>query len=136
MRGDEADVAAVANAVDGGRDLKRLDELSAFGAVPGGGVTRIAFSAEERAARDLVADWLREADLTVAFDPFGSMFGSTDLNADGARVSLAGSHIDTVPNGGRLDGALGVVAAIESVMAMRVCGRLPETPPEAAVWRC
>jgi hydantoinase/carbamoylase family amidase len=129
-------IAAVSSAVDGDRLLRRLDELAAHGAVGNGGVTRIAFSPEERAARDLVAGWLRDAGLTVAYDSFGSMFGSTDGNLPDARVSMAGSHIDTVPNGGRFDGALGVVAAVESVMAMRDANALPSIPLEVVVWRC
>ena len=136
MEDVQGGICAVADAVDGSRVLRRLDELAAIGAVPGGGITRIAFSTEERRAMDLVAGWMREAGLTVAFDSFGSMFGSTDGNIPGSSASLAGSHIDTVPNGGRLDGALGVVAAIESVLAMRDCDRMPEGALEVVVWRC
>jgi N-carbamoyl-L-amino-acid hydrolase len=79
---------------------------------------------------------MRQAGLTVAFDDFGNMFGSTDGNVPDVPVSMAGSHIDTVPSGGRFDGALGVVGAIESVMAMRNSGCLPEISLEVVVWRC
>jgi hydantoinase/carbamoylase family amidase len=129
-------LAAVARAVDAARVCARLDELAAIGADPTGGVTRIAFSDEEREATELVASWMGEAGLDVRFDSFGNMFGSTDQDAPGAEVSMSGSHLDTVPNGGRFDGALGVVAAIESVEAMRAAGRLPERPLEVVVWRC
>jgi hydantoinase/carbamoylase family amidase len=129
-------LAAVAAAVDAARVCARLDELAAIGADPAGGVTRIAFSEEEREATDLVAGWMGEAGLDVRFDAFGNMFGSTDGDAPGAEVSAAGSHLDTVPNGGRFDGALGVVTALESVEAMRAVGRLPERPLEVVVWRC
>jgi hydantoinase/carbamoylase family amidase len=116
--------------------LARLDELATFGGQADGGVTRLAFSEEEMAARDRVGDWMRSAGLDVRFDRFGNMFGSTDANQPGAHVSMSGSHIDTVPNGGRLDGALGVVAAVEAVDAMRRVGRLPPRPLEVVVWRC
>jgi hydantoinase/carbamoylase family amidase len=128
--------AAVAAHVDTRRVLERLDALAEIGAIPGGGVTRVAFSEEERVATDLVAGWIREAGLTVAFDGFGNMFGSTDANGPGARVSMAGSHLDTVRNGGRFDGALGVVAALEAVLAMTAAGRRPPLPLEVVVWRC
>jgi beta-ureidopropionase / N-carbamoyl-L-amino-acid hydrolase len=125
----------VAAAVSGPRVLHRLEVLAGFNATPGEGVTRIAFSDEEAAATECVAGWMREAGLTVTFDRFGSMFGSTDGNAPGARVSMAGSHLDTVPHGGTLDGALGVVAALEAVLAMQAMG-VPLDPLEVVVWRC
>jgi len=82
--------------------LARLDELYAIGA------TRIGYSAEEDAAHELAARWLREAGLDVTTDRAGNTFGTRGE----ARLWL-GSHFDSVPNGGRFDGALGVVAAIE-----------------------
>lgn len=126
----------VAAAVEPARLLGRLGELARIGADPAGGVTRLAFSAEEREAEELVAGWMETAGLTVRYDEFGNMFGATDAGGGGAAVSLCGSHLDTVPNGGRLDGALGVVAAIEAVEAMRAVGRLPEAALEVVVWRC
>jgi hydantoinase/carbamoylase family amidase len=129
-------IRAVAAAVDGDRVLARLDELTAIGADPLGGTTRIAFSAEDEEALSLACGWLREAGLTVSYDEFGNLFGSTDGNQPAATVSVAGSHLDTVPNGGRFDGALGVVAAIEAVEAMRAVDALPDRPLEVVVWRC
>jgi hydantoinase/carbamoylase family amidase len=130
------DLRPIAAAVEGVRVLERLDELATFGEQADGGVTRVAFSPDEIAARDRVADWMREAGLDVRFDRFGNMFGSTDANKPGARVSMSGSHIDSVPSGGRLDGTLGVVGAIEAVEAMRRAECLPERPLEVVVWRC
>lgn len=127
---------AVAAAVDGDRVLGRLDELASVGSDALGGTTRIAFSAEEAAAVSLVRRWLREAGLTPAYDEYGNLFASTDENRPGAETSVSGSHLDTVPNGGRFDGTLGVVAAIEAVEAMRAAGALPERPLEVVVWRC
>jgi beta-ureidopropionase / N-carbamoyl-L-amino-acid hydrolase len=127
---------AVAAAVDGDRVLARLDELASVGSDALGGTTRIAFSAEEEAAVSLVCRWLREAGLTPAYDGYGNLFASTDENEPEAETSVSGSHLDTVPNGGRFDGTLGVVAAIEAVEAMRAAGALPERPLEVVVWRC
>jgi acetylornithine deacetylase/succinyl-diaminopimelate desuccinylase-like protein len=84
------------------RVLARLDELYAIGS------TRIGFSAEEEAAHELFRHWLREAGLEVEIDGVGNTFGRR-----GAAGVWVGSHLDTVPNGGRFDGALGVVAALE-----------------------
>jgi hydantoinase/carbamoylase family amidase len=127
---------AVAAAVEGDRVLARLDELASIGADALGGTTRIAFSAEEAAAVELACDWLREAGLTPAYDEFGNLFASSDGNRPGARTSVSGSHLDTVPNGGRFDGALGVVAAIEAIEAILAVGALPARPLEVVVWRC
>jgi acetylornithine deacetylase/succinyl-diaminopimelate desuccinylase-like protein len=84
------------------RLLRRLDELYAIGA------TRVGYSPEEDAAHALVAGWLRDAGLEVAVDRAGNTFGRR-----GEPRLWLGSHLDTVPNGGRFDGALGVVAALE-----------------------
>jgi allantoate deiminase len=83
---------------------ERLDELYAIG-----GGTRLGYSPEEDAAHELAAEWMREAGLEVARDEVGNLFGRR-----GAARVWSGSHLDTVPNGGKFDGALGVVAAIEA----------------------
>ncbi len=85
------------------RALERLDALHAIGA------TRVGGSAEEDAAHRLVARWLESAGLEVSVDADGNTFG----RRGNARI-WAGSHVDTVPDGGRFDGAVGVVAAIEA----------------------
>ncbi|MEO8968765.1 MAG: M20 family metallo-hydrolase [Solirubrobacteraceae bacterium] len=126
----------MAAAVDGDRLLSRLSELAEIGADAAGGVTRIAFTELETQANELVIGWLRELDLTVAQDSFGNLFASTDDNAAAGEPWLAGSHIDTVPNGGKLDGALGIVAAVEAVAAMRASDSLPAAPLEVVIWRC
>jgi acetylornithine deacetylase/succinyl-diaminopimelate desuccinylase-like protein len=84
------------------RISERLDALYAIGA------TRIGGSAEEDAAHELATQWLADAGLRVDVDGAGNLFG----RRRDAGLWL-GSHLDTVPNGGRFDGALGVVAAIE-----------------------
>jgi allantoate deiminase len=85
------------------RALDRLDALYAIGA------SRVGGSPEEDAAHRLVARWLETAGLEVSVDAAGNTFG----RRGDARI-WAGSHVDTVPGGGRFDGALGVVAAIEA----------------------
>ncbi len=91
------------------RALQRLDELYAIGGGPG--ANRPHGSAAEDEAHDLAAHWMREAGLAVERDSCGNLLGRS---ATGDDVWL-GSHLDTVPQGGRFDGALGVVAAIEAV---------------------
>jgi hydantoinase/carbamoylase family amidase len=129
-------VRQVAAAVDGERLLSRLRELAQIGADSLGGVTRIAFTQPECQANELVIGWLRELDLTVSADAFGNLFASTDGNAVDVAPWLAGSHLDTVPNGGRLDGALGVVAAVEALAAIRAVTARTVHPLELVIWRC
>jgi acetylornithine deacetylase/succinyl-diaminopimelate desuccinylase-like protein len=85
------------------RVLQRLEEIYAIGA------TRIGGSSEEHAVHALAAGWMREAGLEVETDVDGNTLG----RRGDARVWV-GSHLDSVPNGGRFDGALGVVAGLEA----------------------
>jgi allantoate deiminase len=90
------------------RALERVDAVYAIAQ------HRAAYSAEEDAAHELAAEWMREAGLEVARDGAGNLFGSRG----DARV-WAGSHLDSVPTAGRFDGVLGVVAAIEAADRLR-----------------
>jgi allantoate deiminase len=94
------------------RALERLEQLYAIGAGPG--ANRIGYSPEEDEAHELARGWLEEAGLEVEVDPAGNMFGRTSGTPTVTDV-WTGSHLDTVPQGGKFDGALGVVAAIEAV---------------------
>jgi acetylornithine deacetylase/succinyl-diaminopimelate desuccinylase-like protein len=85
---------------------------------------RAAYSAEEDAAHELAAGWMRDAGLEITRDGAGNLFGSRG----DARV-WAGSHLDSVPTAGRFDGALGVVAAIEAA------DRLPDRPLAVVAFR-
>ncbi|WP_028955285.1 hydantoinase/carbamoylase family amidase [Sulfitobacter sp. 20_GPM-1509m] len=93
--------------VDGQRFLKDLHALRRFGA-QGAGVVRPAYSEPDVAARAWLADQMRDAGLRVEMDAMGNLFGL----ADGPSI-LLGSHSDSQPTGGWLDGALGVIAALE-----------------------
>jgi allantoate deiminase len=96
----------------------RLDEIYAIAQ------HRAAYSPEEDAAHELAAGWMGEAGLDVSRDEAGNLFG----RRGDARV-WAGSHLDSVPTGGRFDGALGVVAAIEAAR------RLPDVPLAVVAFR-
>ncbi|MGI5835688.1 MAG: M20 family metallo-hydrolase [Chloroflexota bacterium] len=127
---------AIADQVRIDRVMERIHLLADKAGDPGGGVTRLAFSHQEVEAMQLVAKWMEEAGLTVVYDALGNMYGSTDGNATGAEVVAAGSHLDSVPNGGAYDGVLGVIGAIESVASMRAAGFQPKVPLEIVAWRC
>ena len=108
--------------VDGGRLWRRLSELAEVGKRKSGGVTRLSFTQEERAAKDLVARYMREAGLEVSEDAAGNLFGRREGKATGAPAVLIGSHVDSVVDGGNFDGPLGVLAGIEVAQTMQERG--------------
>ena len=102
--------------VDGKRFLADLHTLRSFGASGvGKGVVRRAYSEADIAARAWLAKRMRDAGLRVQVDAMGNVFGLAD--SDGPTL-LLGSHSDTQPEGGWLDGALGVIAALEVARVM------------------
>ena len=104
--------------VDAARFLSDLHELRRFGASGvGKGVVRPAFSEADVAARDWLAGRLKAAGLRVEMDAMGNLFGL----AEGPSL-LLGSHSDSQPEGGWLDGALGVIAGLEVARAAREAG--------------
>ena len=105
------------------RVLERLDRLYAIGS--GRGANRPHGSAAEDAAHELAAEWMEEAGLAVETDAAGNLLGR--FGGEGSEI-WTGSHLDSVPEGGRFDGALGVVAAVEALERIG-----PQARPLAAV---
>lgn len=106
------------------RLLADLAALSQIGALPNGGINRLAWSDADLAARRWFSERIREAGLEARVDPALNVFGH--LPESRGPFLLTGSHLDSVPNGGRLDGAYGAVAALE------VLRTLVESGDEAA----
>lgn len=95
------------------RVFERLDALYAIGGGPG--ANRPGGSAAEQEACELAAAWMDEAGLAVVWDEGGNVVGRLAGERPDLPEVWSGSHLDTVPVGGRLDGALGVVAALDAV---------------------
>jgi hydantoinase/carbamoylase family amidase len=102
-----------------------LDELARIG-VEGDGVSRFAWSPELGEANRWLMARLEEVGLEPELDPAGNVLGRWTAGEGGA--VLVGSHLDTVPRGGRFDGALGVVAALAAVRRLRRDGFEPARP--------
>ncbi|RFB40402.1 Zn-dependent hydrolase [Bacillus sp. RC] len=98
------------------RLLQRLHDLSQIGRNKvTGGINRFSFTSEEQEAIELVTSYMKEAEMTVNVDGVGNIIGTYGEESE---TIMLGSHIDTVPDGGKYDGALGVLAAIEIVQTI------------------
>jgi N-carbamoyl-L-amino-acid hydrolase len=121
-------------------DRKRLEatfaEQASIGATPRGGLTRLALSDEDRVIRDRVTAWLEAAGCAVRVDRMGNIFARRPPAPGGEALPpvVMGSHVDSVPTGGRFDGALGVVCAIEAVRALDDAGIRTRRPIEVAIF--
>lgn len=119
--------------IDIDRIQRRLDRLWDIGKTADGGVSRLAYSDEENEAVSYIVSELPE-EYTVREDAIGNVFATYRPDAD--RSVFVGSHLDSVVNGGRLDGALGVVVALEAIEAVRAAGAEdPWRTPTLAVFR-
>lgn len=112
------------------RLYNRLIELGRIGQQESGGITRLAFTSEDRAAKELVKLFMREAGLSVREDAVGNVIGRKEGKNPGAPVILTGSHSDTVYQGGIFDGALGIIGGIEVLQSMNEQGIVTEHPLE------
>lgn len=101
-----------------GRITKDLIELSKITETPGKGVTRSAYSKEDKQARDYLIKEMRKLNLKVSIDGVGTVFARKDGTNNELPAIIFGSHYDTVVNGGAFDGAAGTVAALECMRTL------------------
>lgn len=107
------------------RLIKSIEDISKFGALEGGGITRLAFSKAEKAARKHLLELASKLGLSHKEDGFGNIF-LTLKGEDSTLPSIAtGSHLDSVPNGGCYDGALGVMCGLEAIGSIKESGKKP-----------
>lgn len=124
----------VTDAVRADRLETDLTTLATFTA-PGEGVTRPAWSKQYYQARDWVAERAGEAGLEAWVDPIGNLWATwLPENQERTDSLVVGSHIDTVPNAGRLDGCLGVLGGLEAIRALREVGFQPSRPIRLVAW--
>ena len=95
-----------------------LEGLSKIGKSESGGITRFSFTNEEKEANKLVEQYMQAAGLSVHYDAVGNLIGSQD-GTENLPAILLGSHIDTVPEGGKYDGVVGVLTAIEVIHSLK-----------------
>jgi N-carbamoyl-L-amino-acid hydrolase len=115
--------------IDAQRLEQSIQDLGRIGETARGGLTRLALSDDDRRGRDRMVAWMREAGLRVAVDQMGNIFGERAGTA-GRPPLMIGSHIDSVPTGGKYDGQLGVLCGLEVIRTLddhKVATRHPIT---------
>jgi N-carbamoyl-L-amino-acid hydrolase len=127
-----------APSIDAARLRSRLEALSLYGRPAGsgfeGGVSRVAYSEADVAARGYVMGLMRDAGLQPRIDPVGNIFARRDGRDPASKPILFGSHIDSVPQGGNFDGDLGSLAALDVLETLRARGHVTRHPLEIVVW--
>jgi len=109
-----------------------IEALSRFGRNPDGkGITRSCWSPAHEEARAWLLQRMKEGGLSTWVDEAGNTFGRL---GNGGPSVVTGSHIDTVPNGGPLDGALGVLAGLECLQTIREAGLATKRPLAVVAW--
>jgi N-carbamoyl-L-amino-acid hydrolase len=121
-------------AIDGARLWDSLMEMARIGATPKGGVNRLTLTDLDRESRELFARWCEDAGCTISIDRIGSMFARRPGTDDSLPPVMIGSHLDTQPTGGKFDGALGVMAALEVVRTFNDRGIRTRHPIEICMW--
>ncbi len=117
-------MSATGRAILGERGQAMIDTLASITAEPGK-LTRLYLTPEHRRAAEIVGAWMRRVGLNVRMDAAGTMHGLVSSPSPGPRARrrlLVGSHIDTVVDGGRYDGNLGVIAGILAVEELATRG--------------
>ncbi len=113
------------------RLLNDLQELAKIGATADGGVSRSALTAADIEARSWFKRKVTEAGLAYAMDGAGNQSAIFYSDPPSKKRILAGSHLDSVPNGGRYDGALGVLVVLEALRTLKENGIKPAVTLEA-----
>ena len=120
--------------IDGTRLWDSLMEMAKIGATPKGGCKRLTLTDLDRQARELFRNWCEAAGCTVKVDEMGNMFARRPGEDGRSLPVLIGSHLDTQPTGGKFDGVLGVLGALEVVRSLNDLKIKTRQPIEVANW--
>ncbi len=126
--------AATLLRIDPDRLARDLGGLARIGIGEDGSVNRLAFSLADLRGRHYMIHLLQRAAIPVRVDGIGNLIGRIEGRVLSAPAVALGSHIDSVPRGGRFDGSVGVVAALEVARAIREAGVPLERPLEVLIF--
>ncbi|MCW6509173.1 Zn-dependent hydrolase [Lichenifustis flavocetrariae] len=120
--------------IDGARLWDSLMEMAKIGGTERGGCRRLTLTDVDKQGRELFARWCEEAGLALAVDDMGNMFARRPGEDDSVAPVMMGSHLDTQPTGGKFDGVLGVLGALEVVRSLNDLKIKTKRPIEIANW--
>jgi allantoate deiminase len=126
------DVARLGRRIEELAQIARSDDPA--NEIYGTSVSRLGLSADEQRARDLVASWCASHSPTVRRDAAANLYIRFAGQRPDEPAVLVGSHLDSVPMGGRFDGALGVCCAVEAVISLKESGARFTRPVEVVAW--
>lgn len=115
------------------RLAESMDELGRIGETARGGLHRVALTDDDRRGRDLLVRWMKEAGLAVSVDQMGNILGQRP-GTEPLPPVLMGSHADSVPTGGKYDGQLGVLCALEAIRTLNDHGARTRHPVGMAIF--
>ena len=119
--------------INASRLNRSLEELGRFGDTPEG-MQRIAFSPADIQGREYTLALMRQAGMETRIDSAGNIIGLRRGSVPGLPAIAMGSHTDTVPAGGKYDGALGVMGAVECIQTLTDNNITLRHPVEAIVF--
>src|SRR5262249_26866384 len=125
---------SLASAIDGDRLWQRHMELARIGATARGGVNRQALTPEDGRARAKLLDWAAPRGFATSVDPIGNLFIRRPGRDAAAAPVVTGSHLDTQPTGGEVDGIYGVLAGVGAPEGVCELGLEPGLPIDLGVW--
>src|SRR5215472_8726740 len=104
--------------INADRLWQSIMDMAGIGPTPEGGSCRLALTPEDAGARALLLEWCRPLNLGFERDAIGNMFLRREGRDNAAPAVAFGSHLDTVPTGGRFDGVFGVLAGLEAIRTL------------------
>ena len=120
--------------INADRLWQSIMDMAKLGPTPEGGSCRLALSPEDTEARALLLDWCRPLNLRFEQDAIGNMFLRREGSDPTAPAVAFGSHLDTVPTGGRFDGVFGVLVGLEVIRALAEAGVTTRSALELVNW--
>src|SRR6202041_1229414 len=120
--------------INGQRLWDALMEMAKIGGTPKGGCKRLTLTDLDKQGRELFTTWCEKEGCVVKVDEMGNMFARRPGVQDDLAPVMMGSHLDTQPTGGKFDGVLGVLGALEVVRSLNDLNIRTRHPIEVANW--